>query len=132
MPPVLIAFFILLGAGAGAPAAKALVTPKDPLARPKLCRPAAVEYRTWTSSPRWEAKRKECVFTVFALATRERLVRLRVNGDEQLLDWSWSWEAPLPVGFQGTTVVEFVDPVGGAVLARHEVTETCWAFPGRQ
>jgi hypothetical protein len=68
---------------------------------------------------------------VFALVTRERLTRLRVNGVEQNLDWSWSWTADLPNGTRGGDLrVEFIDPVGGAVLATHLVSENCWEYNG--
>ena len=99
---------------------------KDPTARTHLGRPAAVEYRTWTSSPEILAG-GVCRFTVFALVTRNTLTRLRINGTEQLLDWSWSWTAELPPGYHGEIPVEFLDPVGGAVLAAHTVAETCYA-----
>lgn len=83
-----------------------------------------VEYRTWSSSPR--VGDKECSFTLFALATQEKVVRLRINGVEQLLDWSWSWEAKLPRGYAGSVTVEFLDPVGGKLLASHDLSAECW------
>ena len=74
-------------------------------------RPSPVEYRTWTSSPRIDAK-GNCTFTVFALVTR--------------LDWSWSWEAEVPAGNHGSGMrVEYVEAVGGQVVADHEITASC-------
>lgn len=98
----------------------------DPQVNRGHYRPAPVEYRTWTSSPRRD-RPGVCTFTVFALATRERLMRLQVNGREQLVDWSWSWELELPEGMRGDgIVIEFIDPVTRTVMARHELSETCW------
>ena len=88
-------------------------------------RPSPVEYRTWTSSPRIDPK-GNCTFTVFPLVTREKLTRLRINGQEQLLDWSWSWEAEVPAGNHGSGMrVEYVEAVGGQVVADHEITASC-------
>jgi hypothetical protein len=88
----------------------------------------AIAYRSWTSSPDATTFRKtgKCVVTVFALATREKLTRLRVNGNELEVDWSWSWDAEIPEGHHASGMfIEFLDPVGGAVLAKHEVMTLC-------
>ena len=88
-------------------------------------RPSPVEYRTWISSPRIDPK-ENCTFTVFALATRERLTRLRINGEEQLLDWSWAWEANVPAGTHGSGMrVEYLEAVGGQTVATHEMAASC-------
>jgi hypothetical protein len=97
----------------------------DSTMKSRYGKPAKVEYRTWTSSPQILSN-KSCQVRVFALVTREHLTRLRINGVEQLMDWSWSWPADLPPNTRGETTVEFIDPVGGAVLATHTVTEICW------
>lgn len=103
----------------------------DPMVNRGHYRPTSVEYHTWTSSPRVD-KKGDCTFMVFALATRERPTRLRINGMEQLLDWSWSWEATVPQGHHADgLVVEFMDPVGGKVLSTQDVWATCpWKGEG--
>lgn len=97
----------------------------DPQAHHAHYRPSPVEYRTWVSSPNRD-RSGACTFSVFALVTRERLMRLRVDGVEQLVDWSWGWEVVVAEGRRGGAVVEFIDPVSGAVVATHEVSEPCW------
>jgi hypothetical protein len=63
----------------------------------------------------------------FALATREHLTRLRINGMEQLLDWSWSWPVMVPAGMRGDgLMVEFIDAQTGKVVATHELSAECW------
>lgn len=130
MPGVAWAFVVIWGALAGS----ALLGPPrawdgvDPLVNRGHYRPEAAEYRTWTSSPTRRADRS-CEFTLFALVTREQLTRLRVNGYEQLLDWSWSWPVTIPNGMRGDgMVVEFIDPVSRRTVATHEVSEVCWEF----
>jgi len=88
-------------------------------------RPAKIEYHTWISSGNVNS-RGECTFTIFALVTRERLTRLRINGTEQLVDWSWSWEAKVPEGHHASgMVVEFIDPVSRKVMATHDIWAKC-------
>ena len=123
MPPILMAFFLLLGATTGPPAVKALVTPKDASTRPKWGEPAPQEYRTWASSV--APGRQSCEVTYFALATRNRATRLRAGGVEQLLDWSWSFARTLQAGERHTLALEFLDPRHGTRLACHEQTATC-------
>ena len=130
MPPVLVAFFLLLGGLTAPDLVKGLDPRSDRSSRPKLGKPAPVEYRTWTSSPTIDRRTGKCTFTVFALGTREKLTRLRLNGEEKLLDWSWSWEAPVPAMTHASGMyVEFIDPVTREVKATHEITETCWGLP---
>ena len=128
MPPILIAFFILLGGALGPPLVKGLDPRPDGITRPKLGKPAPQAYRTWTSVP-WvaEARRdtKACEVTYFALATRNRIVRLLAGGVEQELDSSWSITRTLRSGEARAIAFEFRDPVGGAQLACQVQTVTC-------
>jgi hypothetical protein len=99
----------------------------DPGVNKSHYKAAPIEYRSWTSSPRFD-KPGFCTYMVFALVTRERLMRLRVDGREQLVDWSWSWEVEVPVGItRDLATVEYIDPVTHEVVATHTVSETCWA-----
>lgn len=83
-----------------------------------------VTYHTWLSSGRVNKQTGECSFTVFALATREHVMKLRVNGHEFLPDWSWAWEMIVPEGHHGSgTFVEFIE--GDKIVARHEISATC-------
>jgi len=128
MPPILIAFFILLGGATVPPVVKGLVTPPDPSSRPKWGKPAPQEYRTWTSAP-WVAvadeRTRACDVTFFALATRSRTVRLVAGGEEQLLDWSWSFQRSVPAGERRRIAFDFRDPVGGASLSCQEADVIC-------
>lgn len=131
MPPILLAFFIVVGAMTAPPAVKGIVSGVDPMMRSKLGKPEPVSYRTWTSSPRFE-KPGVCTFTVFALVSRSRLTRLQVNGVEQLVDWSWSWDVDIPHGYRASGMkVDFIDPVTRAVLASREIAEECSELPSR-
>ena len=56
MPNILIAFFILIGAGTGTPLVKGILAGKDKITRPKWGKPAGQAYPTWTSRP-WIAVR---------------------------------------------------------------------------
>jgi hypothetical protein len=94
--------------------------------RPKGMKPNEVEYRTWTSSGRINKQTGSCTFTIFALVTRERLTRLRVNGIEQELGWSWSWEAKVPEGNHASGMfVEFIDARTSKILATHDIWTRC-------
>lgn len=88
-------------------------------------KPDPVAYRSWFSSPEI-GQDGVCHFTGFALVTREHLMRLRIDGVEQLVDWSWSWESVVPPGMIGEGLtVEFVDAVTGKVVAAHELSAAC-------
>jgi hypothetical protein len=85
-----------------------------------------VEYRSWLSSP--THANKACTYTAFAFVTREHLTRLRINGVEQLMDWSWSWEVTIPTGMRGESLtIEYLDARSGKVVATHELSESCYA-----
>ena len=90
----------------------------------KLGKPARVEYRTWLSSPSIQPD-GSCRYTVFALVTREQVMRVQMQGEEQLLDWSWSKEWVLKQQEKGTYQVTFLQPVGGATQVQHEVDAWC-------
>lgn len=129
MPPILMAFFILIGAMTVPPAVEGLLAGKDKNTRPKWGKPTSQEYRTWTDRP-WIAvanqDTRRCDVTFFASATRNRVTRLRVGGVEQQIDYSWSLERSLKIGERRTIAFEFLDPVGGARLACNEQALTCY------
>jgi hypothetical protein len=133
MPPILVAFFILIGATTGPPVVKGLITPKDPTSRSKIGKPAPDEYRTWTSRP-WIAvsdrETRACDATFFALSTARRPVRLIAGGAEQILDTSWSFERRLREGERRTVAFDFRNPEGGASLSCQEQTLTCYPANG--
>lgn len=97
----------------------------DPRVNKGHYRPEPVEYRSWTSSPRREAD-GSCIYRVVALVTREQLTRVRLQGVEQLLDWSWGVDWMLFAGQGGFYDVTFLAPVGGRVVAQHSLWEKCW------
>lgn len=131
MPGPIIALWIILGAAGsallGPPKAW---EPTDSKARPKYGKPVPVEYFTSTSSPRFD-KPGICTFTMTAWVSRGELRRLRVNGTELLVDWSWTWDAEVPFGMRGEgMLVEFIHPVTRET-ATHELSAVCEWVPKR-
>ncbi len=84
----------------------------------------ATGFMTWSSSTSHPV-RDACNTTIFGVSAGQRRVRARIDGEEQNLDWSWSKDVRTPVGERQRVVVEYLDPVGGALLARHEVPVSC-------
>lgn len=121
--PLVGLYLILAGAGTALLGPPRAWSPHD-TSQSKGMSKGTVEYRTWTSSPRFE-KPGTCSYTVFALVTREQSHRLRVDGVEQLVDWSWSWPVDVKLNQHSAVTVEFVDPVTGETLATHNVAEWC-------
>jgi len=128
MPPILIAFFILLGGMTAPPLVKGVVAGKDPSSRSKFGEPARQEYRTWASrmSPAQADADGTCQTTFFAMSTRNAVVRARLDGVEQGLDWSFSKAVLIPAGTRQHFKAEYLSPVGGEVLACHEVDVACY------
>jgi len=129
MPPVVVAFFVLIGLGgglaltddlapiyAGIDHTKRLKTEKTP-----------ITYNVWTA-PRWNAEadeKKGCDVTIFALVGGRGSTRLRYGGVEQILDNSWTFDERIDHGTRVSVRLEFVDPIGGWTLAERKVSFTC-------
>ncbi len=138
MPGILAAFFALLGLGAGS----ALIGPPaiwsrpDPTAHSNLGKRGSVEFYLTSSAP-WVAVatpdvygRERCLVTLTAWATLGRRMRLVFDGEEQILDSSWSLARALePTGKATVFEAAFLDPVGGAVVATRRATVRCIPLP---
>ena len=126
MPAPLIALWLILaGAGTSLLGPPAVWKGKDPMSKGSHRRKPKLEYFTWLSSP--EHVKGVCHFTVFAMVSQSAVHRLRINGVEQEIDWSWKWTAEIPEGKKADgLIVEFIDPVTGAVVATHDVGGECW------
>lgn len=134
MPGPLLAFFILIGFGG----AGALLGPPriwngvDPTAHSDLGRRDSVEYHLASSVP-WVAVaapdsygRERCLVTLTAWATLGRRMRLVLDGEEQVLDSSWSLDRELePTGKVTVFEAAFLNPIGGAVVAVRQTTVRC-------
>lgn len=129
MPGPLIAFWILIGFG-GAGALSDRTAPiwagVDPKGHTDRGEPAR-GFRTWTSAaPITIALRgEECVAVVFAVSLGQRRVRAQIDGQEQNVDWSWAYDTRTALYQRRIVTVRYLDPVGGAELACHEVTYLC-------
>jgi len=135
MPGPLVAFFILIGFGGflslNDPQAK-LWSGVDPSAHTDHGKRSSVEYYLTTSVP-WMAVaapdsygRERCLVTLTAWATLGRRMRLVLDGEEQMLDSSWSIDRELkPTGKAAVFEAAFLDPLGGAVVAVRQVTVRC-------
>jgi hypothetical protein len=87
----------------------------------------AVGFTTWTA-PMFDAKadeKKGCDVTFFALVRDIKPYRLQVDGVEQLLDTSWTFDYRVPAGETKEVQFAFLDPVGGALLAVQEEWFRC-------
>ena len=137
MPGILLAFWIVIGFG-GLSAFKGppfIFAPPDSIARSHLGKPGRVEFDLAVSVP-WVAVAKRdirgaefCMVTLFPRVTQGRIVRLVLDGEEQSLDSSWSLVRTLNPGDNKQFIAVFLDPVGGAELARRWVDVKCVAEP---
>ena len=125
MPTIAWGIIVVWGALLGEPLLSLRKGP-DPTVNRGHYKPEKVAYHSWSSSGSVNPSTGECTFTAFALVTREKLTRLRVDGVEQNLDWSWSWEVRAPEGRHATGTIEFLDPEGGAVVATHDIWARCF------
>jgi hypothetical protein len=91
--------------------------------RAKLGKPAAQQYQVWSVAS--HSKPKECKGTTYALATRNRVVRLQVDGEEQTLNYSWRFDHNMRMGDQQETRYEFLDPRSGEALACRTMEVRC-------
>lgn len=128
MPPIIIAFWIALSAALGPPLIKGLDPRADAIARPKFGNPVPQGYRTWLSrvSPA-AASGGVCDTVLFAMANRNRVVRVRLDGVEQSLGSGFA--SPV-VGVKAGTrrhfKAEYLAPIGGEILACHDVSLSCY------
>lgn len=133
MPPIVIAFFILIGAMTGPPLVKGLDPRPDRISHSKLGKPAKDAYRTWTSR-QWIAVSDDtthkCAVTYFALSTRRTPVRLTAGDQEQALDTSWSFPREVAEGERHAIAFTFREPVGGKQLACQEQAVACISARG--
>ncbi len=136
MPGLLAVFFALMGAGAGT----ALLDAQAPVwGRVDRNAHSSGHYRVpqgfmvWTSTPGQALAGRDgkCHATAFAVSQGQRRVRLRIAGVEQLVDWSWTYEMTIAEGTRQRVPFEFINPVGGAVLAQREAVVSCYPDPGR-
>lgn len=126
MPPVLLAFFILIGAGAGS----ALLDHRPGTGGEKLGEPAR-GFFTSTSAAYYQVatrdvyRREACRAVVFGVSLGQREVRAQIDGVEMGLDWSFSKDVDALPATRREVVVRYLDPVGGAELACQTVSFTC-------
>jgi hypothetical protein len=81
-------------------------------------------YRVWTAQAS-RVQPKKCSGTTFALSTRNRVVRLQIDGEEQLLDDSWQIDHEMRLGDRQEIEFKFIDPVGGELLACRSIRAEC-------
>ena len=133
MPAVVLAFFILVGGGG----LKALFDQDAPFyhgvdhtAKSSGLGPikwsASNQYRAW-SAPQWESDETNgsCKVTVFVLANGRGLTRVRIGGLEMLLDTSWIYAYTSKAGVTSRTKIEWLDPIGGAVVQERSIYHKC-------
>ena len=130
MPQVLIAFFLLSGLLHGGTVVGSLKG-VDPHSNPKNVGKLDYEYTIRTSAQRAFAKEdvygnKICDIAAFAITPGGKRMRMRINGVEQGVDWSWAHHGRLKVDHQGDVRFEFIDPVTGKVVAVRERTFQCY------
>lgn len=136
MPGVLWAFWVLVGLGTGS----ALFHDKQagPVwdLRPDRSsrsggRIAAPAPMTTISAPAYQIAQRDvygrevCAATVVAVTGAGRIMRAVVGGVEQNIDSSWSVSVKAEVQQRRRVRVHYLDPVGGAEVACHDVGFTC-------
>ena len=132
MPPLIVAFWVLIGFGG----VSALWGPPhvwegpDPTTHNKRGEQVRGFFTTLSAPSTQEPQRNvygvwECRATVVAVSLGQRLVRVQIDGVEQPIDWSWSADIVVSSGHRRAVVVRYIDPMGGQVLASHEVAFRC-------
>lgn len=139
MPPLVLGFWVLIGFGGmaalwGPPHAWSGV---DPTTHTQIGKPERGFYTAISVPPRVLARRNmygrmECAAIVIAISQGQRIVRTEIDGVEQTLDWSWTHDVVASVDERRTVVVRYLDPIGGAELARHEKTFVCLSVLGEE
>ena len=136
MPGIIAAFFALIGIGAGS----ALLGPPlawsgvDPTSRNRYGKPAPVEYLAWSAQTAVTLARERrdgptCEVTFFALTTGRGGVRLKVDGQEQPIDRSWTIVKVVKPNERAKVDFEFIDPVTRESVMKSR--EVCCADPRR-
>jgi len=130
MPPILAAFFALSALLHGGTLVGS-IQGVDPHSNPKIKgAKLSHEYTIVTGQQvlfsRKNVYEKEICETFAAAITPggERM-RMRINGAEQEVNWSWTYRGVLQEGYQGTVKFEFIDPITGEVEATRERTFQC-------
>ena len=128
MPPLLWAFFIAISLASGS----ALMGPPrawdgiDPTTHSHLGKPDR-GFQTWLSVPTYQiaGPDKLCHVVAFGVSFGQRIVRVQVDGIEQNADWSWSQDVEAGESAIRHVTFRYLDPLGGAELACHDVHFTC-------
>lgn len=128
MPPILIAFFIAVGLGAGS----AVVEVPAWAGRYPSERFAKGPYSNITRTVPWRSARavESCPVRLFVNIGGGGLRRLRVDGEEQLMDYGWGLGYTVRAGEERTFEVEIIHPVTRET-ERREVYFRCKKDIGR-
>ena len=114
--PVVGLWIILAGAGS------ALLDLPPHIGKGK---PSPVEYRAWAANGIPDRKTGVCPVRVFALVTREKVVRIEWRTGDWVVDWSGHIDSFVPPGMLAQTEVVFKDKDTGEVLATRNVGTSC-------
>ena len=129
MPPVLLVFFMVLGAGAGLPVIGGLTKGVDPEKRPIGHYRCEQQFRAWTTGPTLLADENQiCHATWFVVPGCGKPTRLQIGAFEQNLDTSYTFDTELAAGTQQSAHLTFLDPLGGAILATRDVSVRCYPW----
>jgi len=132
MPPILWAFFIAVGLASGS----ALMGPPrawdgvDPTAHSQRGKPER-GFHSWLSAPPYQIAKgptlaeERCDAVAFGVSLGQRRIRAQFDGLEQQVDWSWNFPVTAGPNERRIVTVRYLDPVGGAELACHEMHFTC-------
>ncbi len=86
-----------------------------------------VQPYTWTSAP-WFAvadRHGWCNVVVFGVTGGGRRMRLRVDGQEQVLDSAWTVDVRVSEYVRRFVTFQYLDPIGGREVACHQVEVAC-------
>lgn len=133
MPGPLIAFWVLIGLGCGLtltdkeapiyghPDYNSVSSGRLPKARPY----------SWLSTPSHQIAVRDvygveqCSAVVFAVTGKGRVMRVEIDGAEQLLDSSWAVDVTAKPFEQRLITVRYRNPVGGKEVACHSLSFIC-------
>jgi hypothetical protein len=126
MPPIVWVFVALMGLAHGHTLITGVPHGVDPSVQLKT-KKTPILYHVWTA-PRWRGVAGSdgfCHVRFFALKTGIKSCRL-TDGEEQLLDTSWTFDRKVQKGTALTKQFWFIDPVTRETLAYRKVTFTCY------
>jgi len=139
MPGVLVAFWILIGLGGGltlSDSQSPIWAGPDSQSKSNLGKPCKPTYYA-TSAPAWNAFAKPdrggqltCKVVYFAHSTCGIPTRIRIGGEEQTLDTSWTYEQTIAEDFQHGVRFTWLSPVTGKILHDQWIHVNCWRDPG--